>query len=212
MSSEPSYKCVLLGDSGVGKSSLVKQYLEKTFNPAGEQPTIASSFFTCTETLGSGQKVTLKIFDTAGSERFRSLSPLYYRNSEATLVLFDVTCAESVDVAKYYIDEIRTQCGDHVQIVLVGNKIDMEDEREVSFGDSSLAEFANDNNVVYIETSAKTGQGVREAFHLAAENVYKIQTQLNKPKQQQVDVVKAVDLSQSNQGRQQQRQGGGGCC
>ncbi|CEM00744.1 unnamed protein product [Vitrella brassicaformis CCMP3155] len=154
------YKLVLLGDASVGKSCLVVRFAKDEFYEY-QEPTIGAAFMTQSVTLGD-EIVKFEIWDTAGQERYRSLAPMYYRGAAAAVVVYDITNKESFDGAKSWINELKAVLPSDVVIALTGNKIDLEASRCVS---TELAEgYAEDNALLFKETSAKTGEGVRELF------------------------------------------------
>ncbi|CRG93323.1 ras-related protein Rab-5C, putative [Plasmodium gallinaceum] len=106
--------------------------------------------------------IKFEIWDTAGQERYRSLAPMYYRGASAAVIVYDITNKKSFEGAKGWINELKSVHSNDIIIALAGNKNDLEDSRVV---DRELAEsFANSNNILFIETSAKTGQNVNELF------------------------------------------------
>uniref|UniRef100_A0A915CQN0 Uncharacterized protein n=1 Tax=Ditylenchus dipsaci TaxID=166011 RepID=A0A915CQN0_9BILA len=107
-------------------------------------------------------KVKLQIYDTAGQERFRSITASYYRDADALLLIFDVTNRTSFDNIRNWLAQVREYAKDNVQITLVGNKIDLSAQRKVKTDEAR--QLAQTYNISYIETSAKTGQHVQDAF------------------------------------------------
>ncbi|GAA5992045.1 hypothetical protein JCM10908_000714 [Rhodotorula pacifica] len=130
-------KLVLLGESAVGKSSVVLRFCQNDFQP-NKEPTIGAAFLTQRCRL-EDKVIKFEIWDTAGQERFRSLSPMYYRNAQAAVVVFDVTKAASLEQAKTWVKELQRQANPNIVIALAGNKVDLvrpsssnddEDEQE----------------------------------------------------------------------------------
>lgn len=170
------FKLVLLGESAVGKSSIVQRFVKGSFDELRES-TIGAAFLTQSVPLDD-QDVVVKfeIWDTAGQERYRSLASMYYRNAHAALVVYDITSRESLDKAKYWIRELQKQANQDTLIVLVGNKSDMQDQRaitrsevaamaaEMGQGDRADDGDGDDNGIMTREVSAKTGDGVQELF------------------------------------------------
>lgn len=115
--------------------------------------------------------VKFEIWDTAGQERFHSFAPLYYRGADTTIVVYDITNNVSYNAAKSWIEEVRKQGNINTKIMLVGNKTDLEDCRAV---DSNVAEkYANENNFLFVETSAKNNCNVQKIFEMLAEIIPK---------------------------------------
>lgn len=153
---------MFLGDMSVGKTSIITRFMYDKFDTA-YQATIGIDFISKTMYLDD-RTVRLQLWDTAGQERFRSLIPSYIRDSSVAVVVYDVTNRQSFLNTNRWIEEVRTERGSDVIIVLVGNKTDLVDKRQVSIeeGDSKAREF----NVIFIETSAKAGFNIKVCFVL----------------------------------------------
>ncbi|KAK8866130.1 hypothetical protein IAR55_001281 [Kwoniella newhampshirensis] len=119
-------KLVLLGEAAVGKSSLVLRFCQGDFNE-NTSPTIGAAFLTQKCRLES-RIVKFEIWDTAGQERFHSLAPMYYRNAQAAVVVYDITKASSLEKAKAWVKELQRQANANIVIALVGNKVDLVSE------------------------------------------------------------------------------------
>jgi len=126
-----TYKLVLLGDAGVGKTALAVQFVRGQFNEFTES-TIGASLMHQTVTLPDDTLVKFQIWDTAGQERFHSLAPMYYRGAQAAIVVFDITYRNSFDKAKDWVKELQQQGDPNVVVAFVGNKVDMENQRKVT--------------------------------------------------------------------------------
>ena len=157
------FKYIIVGDGCVGKSCLLLQYTDKRFEPMHDI-TIGVEFgakvlyFREEDT-----EVKIQVWDTAGQESFRSIVRSYYRGAVGALVVFDITKRASFDNIKLWLDEIKNNSNSPINITLVGNKQDLEHKRVVSREEA--LQLANDNDINYIETSAKTGHNVDEAFN-----------------------------------------------
>ncbi|RMY74019.1 hypothetical protein D0862_14193, partial [Hortaea werneckii] len=128
-----SVKLVLLGEAAVGKSSLVLRFVNNDFQP-NKEPTIGAAFLTQKCQLPS-RTIKFEIWDTAGQERFASLAPMYYRNAQSALVVYDVTKKSSLTKARHWVAELQRQASPGIVIALVGNKKDLcEDEDDESEG------------------------------------------------------------------------------
>ena len=152
-------KVVLLGQSGAGKTSIIMQYVRGLFTQ-GTNPTIGASFVTKTEKV-DGKETEISIWDTAGQELYRGLTPMYYRNAMAAIVVFDVCNEDSFRAVRGWVDEIRENTGDTI-IAICANKIDIE-SRIVSKEEGS--KLAQSLDAMYFETSAATASGVSDLFH-----------------------------------------------
>jgi len=154
------FKLVLLGDTSVGKSSLVIRFVKGQFLEYQES-TIGAAFLTQSVTL-DGCVIKFEIWDTAGQERYHSLAPMYYKGAAAAIVVFDITSRASFKRAEAWIKELQTQGNDDVLIALAGNKVDRREEREVSTQDAQ--HYATTNGIFYLETSAKENINIEDLF------------------------------------------------
>jgi len=152
------FKVVLVGNSCVGKSSIVVRYADDEFSEVF-LATIGVDFRFKSFPL-DGNKVKLQIWDTAGHERFRTITSSYYRGAHALMIVFDITDKQSFsDATNYWFAEINTSCPPETQILLVGNKHDLDANRMVSR--EEVQNFIEKNpHIQYIETSAKTAEHI----------------------------------------------------
>ncbi|KAI9833539.1 MAG: Vacuolar protein sorting-associated protein 21 [Phylliscum demangeonii] len=184
-----SVKLVLLGEAAVGKSSLVLRFVNNDFQE-NKEPTIGAAFLTQKCQLPS-RTIKFEIWDTAGQERFASLAPMYYRNAQSALVVYDLTKPASLVKAKHWVAELQRQASPGIVIALVGNKLDLTndssassashpdlppdvegdgDDEEDATGDArkiSTAEakaYAEEEGLLFFETSAKDGTNVADVF------------------------------------------------
>nr|XP_055239239.1 ras-related protein Rab-5A isoform X1 [Gorilla gorilla gorilla] len=154
------FKLVLLGESAVGKSSLVLRFVKGQFHEFQES-TIGAAFLTQTVCLDD-TTVKFEIWDTAGQERYHSLAPMYYRGAQAAIVVYDITNEESFARAKNWVKELQRQASPNIVIALSGNKADLANKRAVDFQEAQS--YADDNSLLFMETSAKTSMNVNEIF------------------------------------------------
>mmetsp|Transcript_76489 Transcript_76489/g.127462 ORF Transcript_76489/g.127462 Transcript_76489/m.127462 type:complete len:205 (+) Transcript_76489:25-639(+) len=157
-------KVVLLGEGRVGKTSLVIRYCRDSFNEV-EASTVQASYFDKQVAVGD-KRINLAIWDTAGQERFHALGPIYYRDADAALLVFDITDVESFSRVKSWVRELRKMVGEEIVLCIVGNKIDLERQRLV--GRQEAQEYAQSVGARFGETSAKTGRGIDEVFTVLA--------------------------------------------
>ena len=152
-------KLLLLGDSSVGKTSIIIKYISNKFMDTNIA-TLGVDYMDKTVDYNN-LKVFLQIWDTSGEEKFRSITRNFYRNADGLLVVFDLTCKESFNHVKNWINEAKEHKND-IKTILVGNKLDLEDEREVD--KETALKFAEKNNLKYLETSAKNGKNINNSF------------------------------------------------
>ncbi|XP_004347439.1 hypothetical protein CAOG_04692 [Capsaspora owczarzaki ATCC 30864] len=183
------FKLVLLGESAVGKSSLVLRFVKGQFHdrPAPlplvgmlvlcdllqqqqQQQQSPSAFLTQTVCLDD-TTVKFEIWDTAGQERYHSLAPMYYRGAQAAIVVYDVTNADTFARAKTWVKELQRQASPNIVIALAGNKADLSVKRVVEYEEAMA--YAEDNGLLFMETSAKTAMNVNEIFLAIAKKLPK---------------------------------------
>ncbi|XP_006654709.1 ras-related protein Rab7-like [Oryza brachyantha] len=159
-------KVIVLGDSGVGKTSLMNQYVNKKFSQQ-YKATIGADFVT-KEVLIEDRLVTLQIWDTAGQERFQSLGVAFYRGADCCMLVYDVNAKRSFNALNTWHDEFLTQAGPsdrkHFPFILLGNKIDIDAGRRVISEKKAKEWCVSKGNIPYFETSAKDDYNVDSAF------------------------------------------------
>ncbi|XP_065573068.1 ras-related protein Rab-21-like [Artemia franciscana] len=155
-----NFKVVLLGEGAVGKTSLVLQYVHGKFSEAHES-TIQASFLTKKINL-PGKVANLAIWDTAGQERYHALGPIYYRDSQGAILVYDITDKESFKRVQNWIKELRKMLGEEVCILIAGNKIDLESERAINL--ATCESYADTVGAHHVSTSAKINKGIDELF------------------------------------------------
>uniref|UniRef100_A0A6B2LJB4 Ras-related protein Rab-7b n=1 Tax=Arcella intermedia TaxID=1963864 RepID=A0A6B2LJB4_9EUKA len=181
-------KVVLLGESGVGKTALLNRFLHKQFTSAYKS-TIGADFLT-QEIQINDRIVTLQIWDTAGQERFNSMGKVFYRGADCCIFVFDVTKPKTLSSLEFWIQEFQSNAGEvssSFQYLVVGNRIDLENERSVPKGEA-LEWCKSHGGLKYIETSAKTGENVDRAFYSIATEVTKLIEPKEMIKTQEVDL------------------------
>ncbi|XP_072311172.1 EF-hand calcium-binding domain-containing protein 4B isoform X2 [Eucyclogobius newberryi] len=158
------FKVVLVGNSSVGKTSLLRSFCEGRFHPT-TTATIGIDYSVKTLTLDNMQ-IAVQLWDTAGQERYRSITKQFFRKADGVVVMYDVTVQESFKAVRPWLLNVQEAAGEGVPILLLGNKMDIEGERAVSFKEAELLAF--ENKVMFMEVSAYTGKNVEESLtHLA---------------------------------------------
>nr|BAG85378.1 Rab5-GTP binding protein [Periplaneta americana] len=146
------FKLVLLGESAVGKSSLVLRFVKGQFHEYQES-TIGAAFLTQPLRV-EDTAVKFEIWDTAGQERYHSLAPMYYRGAQAAIVVYDIPNQDTFGRAKNWVKELHKQASPPIVIALAGNKADLANKRVVEFEEAQ--QYADENRLLIMETSAKT--------------------------------------------------------
>ena len=164
------YKVLLLGDSTVGKTCVLLKYTDKIFQET-HMMTIGLDYRLKVMQLQSGKEVKLQIWDTAGQDRFRSITKNYYKGSHGIILIYDVTSLKTFENVKSWVSQIHEEISDKVVIYLVGNKIDMDDERKVQTEEGQ--KLAEEFGVPFVETSAKSGVKIDNIFSDITERIDK---------------------------------------
>ncbi|XP_055034821.1 ras-related protein Rab-41 isoform X4 [Triplophysa rosa] len=178
------FKLVFLGEQSVGKTSLITRFMYDSFDNT-YQATIGIDFLSKTMYL-EDRTIRLQLWDTAGQERFRSLIPSYIRDSAAAVVVYDIANLNSFQQTSKWIDDVRTERGSDVIIMLVGNKTDLADKRQVSL--EAAEKKARELGVMYIETSAKAGYNVKQLFRRVAAALPGMDSTPEKSKEDMIDI------------------------
>ena len=194
---------LVIGDSSVGKTSLITRYTNGTFKEE-YLATVGLDYYSKNEEINN-QIIQIKLWDTAGQERFKALTQNYFRNAEGVLLAFDVTNEESFNNLKDWISSIKINMeakNIFLPLIVVGNKIDMENDREITKEEAE--KFASENKYKYFETSAKTGEGVDEAV----KELINLVLNQNQVDEQKIEARKSVPLKDNNQKEEKKK----GCC
>jgi len=171
-------KVIILGDSGVGKTSLMNQYVNKKFS-SQYKATIGADFLT-KEVMVDDRLVTMQIWDTAGQERFQSLGVAFYRGADCCVLVYDVNNAKSFETLSSWMDEFLVQASprdsENFPFVVLGNKIDLEESKRMVSQKRAMTWCQSKGNIPYFETSAKEAINVEQAFQTIAKNALQQET------------------------------------
>jgi small GTP-binding protein len=194
-------RAVVIGDSNVGKTSIINSYLKKYDFDPHEQNTIGAMYDSI-ELPRDGQACELQIWDTAGQEQYRSLGSTYFRNAHGAILVFDLTERKTFNSLGYWIGAFRTVAGSNRTVVIVGNKTDLSAARATEWGDAS--EWASEHRCVYLETSALTTEGIDIAFETFVDELI-AQTP---PSEENQEIQPAEDAQAGGSAPSEK----GGCC
>ena len=203
-----SFKIIVIGDSGVGKSCLTTQAVRNNFEEF-YQATVGFEFLTFNMRINNNV-VKLQIWDTCGQEVYKSLISNFYRNSSLALILYAINNKESFQHAETWLNDLKNQSNPNVRVFLVGNKSDLEDQRVISKEDGE--NFKKEKNLdKFIETSAKTGENARCVLLEAAKVLYKDYLKAKE------NLANGVDVEDNQRGDKLERKQPGakgkmGCC
>eukprot|EP00831_Metopus_contortus_P061464 TRINITY_DN5331_c0_g1_i1.p1 TRINITY_DN5331_c0_g1~~TRINITY_DN5331_c0_g1_i1.p1 ORF type:complete len:240 (-),score=30.07 TRINITY_DN5331_c0_g1_i1:64-783(-) len=171
------YKVVLIGDSNVGKTTLLSRYI-LNISPKKKAPTIGVEMSTSIFELRDGNSIKVQLYDTSGFEKYRSVTTAHYRKAIGGLVVFDVTKRTTFEHAENWVKELRAQAEPNIVIMLVGNKLDLCEPAEESkavpraVSTEEAAKFADRYHLEYTETSAMAGTNVQDAFQNLMQKIY----------------------------------------
>ncbi|PIA49580.1 hypothetical protein AQUCO_01300400v1 [Aquilegia coerulea] len=185
------FKIVLIGDSSVGKSNLLARFAKNEFYP-NSKSTIGVEFQTQKIDIG-GKEVKAQIWDTAGQERFRAVTSAYYRGAVGALIVYDISRRQTFDSIGRWLNELHSHSDMNVVTILIGNKSDLKDAREVPTTEGKA--LAESQNLFFMETSALDSTNVSAAFQTVVKEIYnilsrKVLSQENKKQ----DVTRMMDV------------------
>jgi small GTP-binding protein len=164
-----TFKFIVIGSSGVGKTAILKRLVDDVFS-AESQTTIGVEFM-ATLIQVDGVTIKLQIWDTAGQERFRAIAKAYFRSAIGVLLVFDLADRKSFEELNHWLNDVHTLCDPNAVVTLLGNKSDLAKDRAVTVTEAES--FAQLHQLVYLETSALGGNNIQEAFERTAGIVYR---------------------------------------
>ena len=196
MDDEVTLKFIILGDSGVGKTNLLLRYVGESFSE--NYIATLGIDFKMKNIIYNDVKVALQIWDTAGQEKYRSITSSYYKGAHGCLLVYDITRKVTFENIDKWLAEIKLSSNNEINMILIGNKCDLEDKREVSIEEAQNK--AKLLNMAFMETSALNGTNVEKAFNELVNNVYQNNKQIF---HQDVNIRiddkdKGVEISQEN--------------
>jgi len=159
------FRYIIVGDMAVGKSCILLQFTDNKFRNQHEL-TIGVEFGAKTISI-NGKSVKIQIWDTAGQEAFQAITRTYYKGAIGALLVYDITRKETFVHVTKWLEEVRNNSSKTITVILIGNKKDLEDKRQVSYEEGEA--FAKENGLMFLETSAKTAYNVVESFNLSAQ-------------------------------------------
>ena len=215
--SDLSFKILIIGDSSVGKSCLALRATKGSFNSI-YTPTVGFEFFNFYLKIEE-EFIKLQIWDTCGQEVYRSLISSFYRNSSLAIIVYAIDNEESFNNIEIWLNELKTKGNPDISIILVGNKLDLEDKREIT--KEMYSDFCDNNNIKYFfETSAKTGFNAKNVFIEAAKILYeehlKLKDRVSRPdsfsRQEESNPELSMDVGEENYINNKNQEKRSGCC
>ena len=166
---EVMFKVVLVGDSSVGKTNIMSKYLKNEFHE-DSKATVGVEFGSKQFTV-EGHQIKAQIWDTAGQERYKAITSAYYKGAKGAFVVYDITRKQSFESVDRWINDIKAAADKNLTIIIIGNKCDLEDQRQVNKEQGE--EKAKSNEVAFMETSALSGENLDKAFEKMVNEVFK---------------------------------------
>ena len=166
---EMMFKVVLVGDSSVGKTNIMSKYLKNEFHEDSKATVgveFGSKLF-----IHENHKIKAQIWDTAGQERYKAITSAYYKGAKGAFVVYDITRKQSFDSVDRWINDLRAAADKNLSIIIIGNKCDLEDQRQVNKEQGE--DKAKNYEVAFMETSALSGENLDKAFDKMINEVYK---------------------------------------
>lgn len=198
---EDLYKIIVIGEASVGKSSLIMRYCDNDFN--NNMISTAGVDFRKKTIKLDGKELKLIIFDTAGQARYRTISKHFYQGCRGVLLVYDVSEGSSFPNSKDWLKSISENADKDIEILFVGNKIDLP--RVITTEEGKA--FANENKILFFETSAKTGTGVEKSFEMLMKNI--LRKEVEKLQQEKANDNKGVNIEKEDPSKKKKASG---CC
>ena len=196
-------KLIVIGDSGVGKTNIIKRYISNTFT-IDTKSTVGVEFFTKTFKIND-DILKLEIWDTAGQERYKAITSAYYRGSRGALIVYDITRIETYNNVDKWLTELKEKVEGSLKLLLIGNKSDLQEERKISI--ETAKHKARQFNVPLMETSAYDSTNIKKVFETILKEMYKdFKKEKVNFKKEKTNKSEGVDLEVENQNEKK------GCC
>ena len=160
-------KLLLVGDSSVGKTNFISVFIEKEFNQ--NYMTTTGIDLKASSIEINNKKIKIQLWDTAGQEKYRAITKNLFLKVQGVLVVYDITNEDSFKSIKSWVNTIKDECGKQMQMIIVGNKCDLNDQRIID--KNAAMEYAKQEKIEYIETSCKTGENIQKAIAILCEKV-----------------------------------------
>ena len=190
-----SFKVVLVGESGVGKTSIITQFIDQTFQE-DIQSTTGGTFSTKSVVCDGGKVLKFEIWDTAGQEKYRSLTTMFYKDANAAVMVYDVTRADSFEEIKnYWSNQIKDNSPENIILAIAANKSDLIEQETVDEGEAR--NFAKELNAIFVTTSAKSSEGINSLFEEIAKK-YSGATNITIKEEEDVEDPQAQEQKNTN--------------
>ena len=183
------FKIIVIGDASVGKTNIIKAYTTNSYNE-NTKPTLGVEFYTKTFEINKDY-VMVEIWDTAGQEKYQSVTNSYYRGSQGALIVYDIANEESFNNIGKWLERANEKLNENAKIILVGNKIDLADQRKVQT--ETALEKAQELNMPLMETSALENKNIKEVFKMLLINMYE-EYEKEKIKKKEKEKVKNLKI------------------
>ena len=207
-----SFKVVLVGESGVGKTSIITQFIDQTFQE-DQQSTTGGTFSTKSVICEGGKILKFEIWDTAGQEKYRSLTTMFYKDANAAVMVYDVTRKESFDEIKnYWSNQIKENSPENIILVIAGNKSDLIEQETVD--EEEARNFAKELNAIFISTSAKSSEGINSLFeeiakkHTGSANITIKEDDGEEPQAEEQKNTVKIEKGGKKQDKKEKKKGG----
>lgn len=203
-------KLILVGDGRVGKTSIINKYLYNTFNE--NEPMTINSCFLEKKMIINEKTFKFALWDTAGQEKFNSVTPVYYRDAKGVILVYDITNARSFERVQKWIEEVRSY-NKECEIVICGNKVDIKETYEDGVDKDKAKEYVVNKGIEHFYTSAKTGEGLEEVFDYVAKKVVDNYERDNKGKSGNgFNKSKKVIINRDSSNNESNKGNNGWCC